>query len=91
MIEQLHAVVRGRVQGVSFRYYTQQRAKELGLTGWVRNMPDGTVEVTVEGERNVLEEMLAFLKQGPTGAQVMNVLFNWYAASGKFDGFEVTY
>ena len=90
-MEQLHAVVRGRVQGVSFRYYTQQRAKELGLKGWVRNMPDGTVEVTAEGERHVLEDLLDFLHKGPSGAQIMTVLFNWYPASGRFDSFEVSY
>ncbi len=91
MTEQLHAIVRGRVQGVSFRYYTHLRATELGLKGWVRNLPDGTVEVTAEGEREVLEALLAFLQEGPSGARVVSVLFDWRPASGEFDEFEITY
>jgi len=91
MVEQLHAVVRGRVQGVSFRHYTHLRATALGLQGWVRNLPDGTVEVTAEGEREMLEELLAFLHEGPSGARVINVLHSWYPASGKLGDFHIDF
>jgi acylphosphatase len=89
--EQLHAIVNGRVQGVSFRYYTQLRAGELGLTGWVRNLPDRTVEVTAEGERPQLERLLGFLRRGPTGATVTDVEVEWRLASGRFAGFNIRY
>jgi acylphosphatase len=91
MKEQLHAIVRGRVQGVSFRHYTHQRAKELGLTGWVRNLPDGTVEVTAEGERETLEQLLGFLDTGPLGAHVVHVLKHWQPASDQYHDFDVSY
>lgn len=61
----LHAVVHGRVQGVFFRASTQKKARALGLTGWVRNLPDGTVEVLAVGPRPALEALLAWLHEGP--------------------------
>lgn len=87
----LHAVVHGRVQGVGFRDFTERRAVELGLSGWVRNKPDNTVEVTAEGERAALERLLEFLQRGPTSARVSNVEVNWGTASGAFDDFRVTW
>lgn len=87
----LYASVHGRVQGVSFRYYTQRRARELGLAGYVRNMWDGSVEVVAEGARPVLEELLAFLQRGPRAAFVTQVDTRWSAATGEFDRFEVRY
>lgn len=87
---QLHAIIQGRVQGVSFRYYTQRRAEEIGVTGWVRNLPDRSVEVTAEGTRDQLEELLAFLHQGPSAARVLEVTVEWRKASGKFVGFAIT-
>jgi acylphosphatase len=87
----LHAIVHGRVQGVSFRYYTQRRAVELGLTGYVRNLWDRTVEVVAEGQRAVVEELLAFLHIGPRAAYVVQVDTRWSAPTGEFDRFEVRY
>jgi acylphosphatase len=87
----LHAVVDGRVQGVNFRYYTQRRATELGLTGYVRNLWDGTVEAVAEGGRPKVEELLAFLRVGPRSAFVTQVDTQWAAATGEFDRFEVRY
>ncbi len=86
---QLRAVVRGHVQGVSFRYYTQQEALRLGLTGWVRNLPEGTVQVDAEGPRPRLEQLLAFLHSGPSAARVAAVEPTWAAASGEFSRFEI--
>ncbi len=87
----LEAVVHGRVQGVSFRYYTQRRAVELGLTGYVRNQWDGTVEVVAEGQQAKLEELLSFLRVGPRAALVTEVNIRWTAPSLSFDRFEVRY
>jgi acylphosphatase len=87
----LRAIVRGRVQGVSFRYYTQRRARELGLTGYVRNAWDGSVEVVAEGGRADLEEFLAFLNVGPQSAFVTEVDTQWSTATNAFERFEVRY
>lgn len=89
--ERLHAIVHGRVQGVSFRYFTQLRAAELKVTGWVRNLPDRTVEVMAEGERPQLEQLLGFLRRGPTGATVTQVDVTWLPASATFAGFNIRY
>lgn len=87
----LHATVKGMVQGVSFRYYTQERALQLGLTGWVRNRPDGSVEALAEGPRPALDQLLAFLHQGPPMASVSEVRAEWAAASGEFRRFDVRF
>jgi acylphosphatase len=87
----LHAVVHGRVQGVSFRYYTQRRARDLGLTGYVRNLWDGTVQVVVEGPRPDVEELLSFLRVGPRAAFVTHVDTRWSAPTNDFSHFEVRY
>jgi acylphosphatase len=87
--QQLHAIIQGRVQGVSFRYYTQRRADELGVVGWVRNLPDGSVEVTAEGTTEQLEQLLAFLHQGPDAARVTGVDVAWHPAFNQFDFFAI--
>lgn len=87
--ERLHARVRGRVQGVSFRYYTLAEARRLGLHGCVRNLPDGSVEVTAEGPRADLEMLLAFVRHGPPAARVAEVQAEWSAASGGLGPFDI--
>jgi acylphosphatase len=87
----LGAVVHGIVQGVNFRYYTQRQAVSLGLTGWVRNRWDGTVEVVAEGERSRLDELLRWLQQGPRSAVVERVDARWTNPTGEFSSFEVRY
>ncbi|HSS98845.1 MAG TPA: acylphosphatase [Terriglobales bacterium] len=86
---QLHAIVHGRVQGVSFRYYTTLRAAESGIVGWVRNLPDGTVEVTAEGTRQQLDSFADFLRQGPLGARVVSVDIDWHPVTGDFTNFVI--
>lgn len=73
----LSATITGRVQGVSFRYYTQTYAQQLGLNGWVKNLPTGAVAVWAEGPRAALEKLLAWLHQGPPAAQVQTVQAEW--------------
>jgi len=86
----LHALVRGRVQGVSFRYFVRRHARELELVGWVRNLPDrATVEVVAEGPRPNLEQLLQHLHAGPSRAQVQGVDAEWDAAQGQFNSFHV--
>jgi len=85
----LQATVHGRVQGVSFRYHIQRRAWDLGLSGFVRNRWDGTVEVVAEGQRRELEELLAFLRVGPPGAFVTHIDTQWPTPTNDFDHFEV--
>ncbi len=69
----LEAVVHGHVQGVGFRYYAQSKARSLGLTGWVRNEPDGTVRVVCEGNATALAEFTRWLEQGPPSGRVARV------------------
>ncbi len=87
----LHAVVKGRVQGVGFRYFTQKIAHELGLKGWVRNNPDGTVEVWAEGDENTLKIFLEHLKEGPPLAIVENIDYKFLEEEGGFTDFEIRY
>lgn len=86
----LHARVYGLVQGVFFRDTTRQKAGALGLTGWVRNVADGSVEVTAEGPRAALESLLEFLHAGPSQARVERVDADWSAATGDFTTFDVS-
>jgi acylphosphatase len=88
--ERLQAVVRGRVQGVSFRYYTQCRAESLGLTGWVRNLPDRSVKLVAEGPRADLDALVSFLWEGPPAARVTDVETHWLPATGQYSRFEIT-
>jgi acylphosphatase len=66
-------VVHGRVQGVFFRDSTRQRAEAAGVAGWVTNRPDGTVEAVFEGEDDAVEALVAFMRDGPRGAEVERV------------------
>jgi acylphosphatase len=88
-IERLHATVFGRVQGVSFRFYTRDTAVELDLTGWVANRYDGSVEVVAEGPRAALDQLLVFLQQGPPMARVEQVHHDYYPATREFKRFTI--
>ena len=87
----LQATVHGYVQGVFFRAFVSHWADELGLTGYVRNLPSGAVEVVVEGEKKQLEKLIGYLKVGPPSAKVEKVVSNWAGYSGKYSGFGVRY
>lgn len=88
-IIRLQAIVRGRVQGVGFRYFTQRAAEALSLTGWVANRPDRSVEVVAEGPRDVLDRFLAALRRGPASAHVTAVQSDFLPATFEFDEFRV--
>ncbi|HKG55758.1 MAG TPA: acylphosphatase [Candidatus Limnocylindrales bacterium] len=87
--ERLEAVVRGRVQGVGFRYFVMQAAAGLPITGWVANEPDGSVRCVAEGSRQALDALLERLRDGPGGARVDRVTETWMPATGRFEGFRV--
>ncbi len=90
-MDRIHAVIHGRVQGVNFRSTTQREAQRLKLGGWVRNNPDGTVEVVAEGSRDLLEAFEGFLHNGPLAADVESVDLSWHEGTGKFDYFSIKY
>ena len=90
-MERLHAVVRGDVQGVGFRYFVQGKANQLGLRGWVRNNDDGTVELVAEGDRAQLEELARALEGGPRMARVDRVETQWSTATGNLQGFDLAW
>lgn len=83
----VHVVISGRVQGVWFRQSTEDRARQLGVTGWVRNLPDGRVEATAEGPQEAVEALVAFCRQGPPASRVVGVAVEWAAPTGEFSGF----
>lgn len=85
----LHAIVTGRVQGVGFRYFVRRQAQELGLGGWVRNLPDGSVEVEAEGEEAQIAELEARLRQGPALARVTAVDATRSEETRGYTAFEV--
>jgi acylphosphatase len=75
-------VVSGRVQGVCYRAFTQEAARELGLGGWVRNLPEGGVQAEIEGPREKVEKLLDKLRIGPPRASVTDLNVTWKAAAG---------
>ena len=90
-IENLRVIVHGRVQGVGFRDFASRKARELGLSGFTRNLPSGQVEVEVEGTREDLNSFLEFLKKGPPGAAIQNIDVRWNPPPGKYADFEILY
>jgi acylphosphatase len=84
-------LISGRVQGVFYRASTRDQAAARGLTGWVRNLPDGRVAALFEGDREKIEGMLAWCRQGPPYAAVDEVLADWQPYRGEFQGFNITY
>jgi acylphosphatase len=89
VIVRRHVWIRGRVQGVWFRQSARRVAEERGLSGWVRNLPDGRVEALVEGDAAQIEQALAFLRRGPRGAVVEHFELRDEPATGDLVGFEV--
>ena len=82
-------IISGRVQGVFFRAYTRDQARQLSLTGWVRNNADGTVEILVEGDGADLQKMVGWCHRGPSSARVQKVDVSWEEYHDEFRTFEV--
>jgi acylphosphatase len=85
----VHLVVAGRVQGVAFRAYTVDEARRLGVAGWVRNLPDGRVEVEAEGGKDAVEALVAWCRRGPPAARVEAVEVERKAFRGDLGAFEI--
>ncbi len=88
-MKRLHLKIYGLVQGVYFRSSAQDKARELSLSGWAKNMPDGTVETVVEGGEEQLREYLEWCKIGPAAARVNKVEESWEEPSGELKGFSI--
>ncbi|MEO0094915.1 MAG: acylphosphatase [candidate division WOR-3 bacterium] len=87
----VHLYISGRVQGVFFRAHTQELAQKLGITGWVRNLDDGRVEVVAEGEETDLQKLIEWCWQGPIGARVDDVEIIYEEPTNEFGSFEIKY
>jgi len=90
-MKRINIIVHGNVQGVFFRSNTKKMAESLGLNGYAKNMPDGTVEVVAEGPEDKLKQLIEFCKNGPEAAEVSKIDVKFEKASNEFDGFEVRY
>ena len=77
MVARCHLWIRGRVQGVGFRFFALQQAQRSGVTGWARNLQDGRVEIVAEGASQALDEFVASMRRGPAGARVEDVRVEW--------------
>ncbi len=86
-----HLRIYGRVQGVFFRSSMRGRAAKLELTGWVRNLPDGSVEAVVEGPKDKVDELIRWAHRGPPLARVDKVDVKWERATREFDDFSIVY
>lgn len=87
----MHVWIKGRVQGVCFRAYTKEMAEELGVTGWVKNLPDGRVEAVFEGEEEKVRKMVKWCHRGPSYAHVTEVTALEEEYRGEFDQFSLRY
>ena len=90
-MERIHVWVKGMVQGVGFRYFTIRKARELGVTGWVRNSADGGVEIVAEGEKWKLKEFTESVKMGPSHAAVTALEVKEEEYKNEFKEFEVRF
>lgn len=91
MTKELHAIIRGRVQGVGFRWTVVDYAERHQLTGTAKNLPDGTVEVYAQGPKESLESFLEDLKSDPGAARVESVKTEYRDSSKRFSGFKIVY
>jgi acylphosphatase len=87
--KRVHLIVRGRVTGVFFRAATQREARRLGISGWVKNRPDGNIEILAEAEEDAIREMLSWAQHGPSAARVDDVEVRWRSYTGEFSDFRI--
>ncbi len=90
-LKRLHVYWSGRVQGVGFRYTAEATANGLGVTGWVRNLPDGRVEAVVEGSAETLQKFLDRVAQGPMKPYLRAAEVHWSEATGEFEDFSIRF
>ena len=90
MFARSRVLISGLVQGVFFRREISYLARQLGVTGWTRNLSDGSVEVVAEGDKEAIDKLIQFCRVGPSGARVRNVKVEWDDFKGEFRGFRIT-
>lgn len=88
-MKRIRILIEGRLQGVNFRYHTQQQAQKLALAGFVRNLSDGRIEIDAQGEDEMVEKMLAWCQQGPQSSQIKSILFRYDEPSENASDFVV--
>ena len=86
-----HITIHGKVQGVFFRDFVNKTANALGIKGWVRNTPQGSVEIIAEGEKSKLEKLISECKKGPQYSSVEKVLIKWGKPTNQFNNFKIIY
>ena len=90
-MKRIHLIISGDVQGVFFRHNTNKVANKLGLKGFVRNLPNGNVEVITEGDEDKLKELIKFCRKGPEGVHVDNVDIKYEEPKNEFNTFSISY
>lgn len=88
-MKRIRILIEGRLQGANFRYHTQQQAHKLQLTGFVRNLSDGRIEIDAQGDDESIDKMLAWCQQGPHSSQIKNILFRYDEPSENGSDFVV--
>ncbi|MCP4582444.1 MAG: acylphosphatase [candidate division Zixibacteria bacterium] len=87
----VHGYVSGRVQGVGFRYFTQDSAVQHGLKGWVKNLPDSRVEFIAEGPKGMVNDFVKTINRGPISGHVSNIELEWGKFTGEYESFRITF
>ena len=87
--KRVQVIVRGRVTGVFFRAAAQREARRLGATGWIKNRPDGSLEIVAEGEEEAVKEIVSWAHHGPSAARVDSVDVRWRGYTGEFSDFRI--
>lgn len=90
-MKRIHLIISGMVQGVWFRHNTNRQGNMLGLTGFVRNLPNGTVEVVAEGDEDKLKQLIAFCRKGPEGSNVKDVKIEYEEPTNEFKTFSIKF
>ena len=88
-MKQVHLLISGFVQGIGYRSWVRSRARSLGLTGWINNLENGSVETVFQGEEEKIKEMIKLCKEGPPMAEVENIEIQWDQINGEFKDFQV--
>jgi len=86
-----HLIARGRVQGVGFRFFAHRVARGRGITGWVKNLPDGSVEIHAEGEKQAMEEFISRIKEGPRFGSVSDIEQVWIEPTGRYTDLDIRF
>ena len=87
-MKRFHLLIKGRVQMVGFRYFTRKKAQELGVNGWIKNLPDGDVEAVIGGEDSAVEQLIEYCKRGPLFADVTKIELQERSYSKEFKQFK---